>query len=151
MEEVRPGGYYRHFKGALYQVMAIARDSETKEKMVVYQALDGSEETWVRSYAMFTEELDKERYPEAGQRYRFERVEEGREANPLLLRFLDAESIRDKRELLEAWEAYADENLLEGIAASLDIMLSAGSEKEKYRELLNCLKMMEHFETDRFR
>ena len=46
--------------------------------------------------------------------------------NPLLLRFLDAESYRDKLELFQAWEAYADEQLLESIAVSLDITLGHG-------------------------
>ena len=41
MREIRQGQFYRHFKGGLYQVMAIATHSETKEKMVVYQALYG--------------------------------------------------------------------------------------------------------------
>ena len=50
------------------------------------------------------------------------------------------------------YEGYdADEQLLESIAVSLDITLGQGSVKDKYREILNCLKTMEHFETDRFR
>ena len=54
-------------------------------------------------------------------------------------------------ELFQAWEAYADEQLLESIAVSLDITLGQGTVRDKYREILNCLKTMEHFETDRFR
>ena len=151
MREVKPGEYYRHFKDRLYQIVAIAKDSETEEKMVVYQALYGEEEIWVRPYDMFVSEVDHEKYPEVEQKYRFEKVEEAVEANPLLLRFLDAESARDKLELFQAWEAYADDQLLESIAAAMDITLGARSVKEKYREILNCLKTMEHFETDRFR
>ena len=151
MREVKPGEYYRHFKDRLYQIVAIAKDSETEEKMVVYQALYGEEEIWVRPYDMIVREVDHEKYPEVEQKYRFEKVEEAVEANPLLLRFLDAESARDKLELFQAWEAYADDQLLESIAAAMDITLGARSVKEKYREILNCLKTMEHFETDRFR
>ena len=40
---------------------------------------------------------------------------------------------------------------MESIAASLDIGLSSGSAQDKYRQILNCLKTMEHFEVDRFR
>lgn len=151
MREVKPGEYYRHFKDRLYQIVAIAKDSETEEKLVVYQAMYGDEEIWVRPYAMFVSEVDHEKYPEAAQKYRFEKVEEETEANPMLLRFLDAETYRDKLELFQAWEAYADENLMESIAAALDITLGSGTAREKYREILNCLKTMEHFETDRFR
>ncbi len=45
--------YYRHFKGGKYKLLGIAKDSETLEKMVVYQALYGDGELWVRPYEMF--------------------------------------------------------------------------------------------------
>lgn len=45
--------YYRHFKGGKYKLLSIAKDSETLEKMVVYQALYGEGELWVRPYEMF--------------------------------------------------------------------------------------------------
>lgn len=45
--------YYRHFKGGMYKLLGIAKDSETLEKMVVYQALYGEGDLWVRPYEMF--------------------------------------------------------------------------------------------------
>ena len=74
-----------------------------------------------------------------------------KETKQLWLRFLDAESYEEKLELRQAWEACADDTLLESIAVSLDIVLGHGTVKEKYRQVLNCLKTMEHFETNRFR
>ena len=151
MREVRPGEYYRHFKGGLYQITALAKDARTEKKVVVYQALYGDEEIWVRDYEEFISETDREKYPDAEQKYRFEKVEEPTQMNPMLLRFLDAETLSDKLELFLAWDGCADDQLLESIAASLDIVLQKGTEKEKYRQILNCLKTMEHFETNRFR
>lgn len=151
MREVKTGEYYRHFKGNLYEVMAVARDAGTEEKMVVYRDLEDEEKVWVRSLEEFLGETDTEKYPDAGQKYRFEKVEEPTETNPLLLRFLDAETYEDKLELFQAWEGYADDQLLESIAVSLDVALGQGTVKEKYRQILNCLKTMEHFETNRFR
>lgn len=69
--EVVVGGTYRHFKGALIKVIAIAKHSETEEKMVVYHHLD-TNEVWVRPYDMFLSKVDYEKYPEVEQEYRFE-------------------------------------------------------------------------------
>lgn len=51
-------GRYRHFKGAEYEVLGIARHSETMEEMVVYRALYGERGLWVRPRAMFLEEVE---------------------------------------------------------------------------------------------
>ena len=53
---IRPGRYH-HFKGNEYEVIAVARHSETEEPMVVYRALYGSRGVWVRPAAMWNEEI----------------------------------------------------------------------------------------------
>ena len=73
---LKPGDTVRHFKGNLYQVLYFARDSETREDVVVYRALYGEHGVWVRPKAMFMSEVDREKYPDAAQTYRFERVGE---------------------------------------------------------------------------
>ena len=45
--------YFLHFKGGLYQMLGIALHSETLEKMVVYQALYGEKQIWIRPFSMF--------------------------------------------------------------------------------------------------
>jgi len=70
--EIIPGKIYKHFKGNLYLVKGFAVHSETKEKMVVYTALYEDCLTYVRPYSMFIEEVDKEKYPNVKQKYRFE-------------------------------------------------------------------------------
>jgi hypothetical protein len=55
-----PLGRYRHYKGAEYQVLGLARHSETREWMVVYRCLYGDFSLWVRPLAMFQEWVDHE-------------------------------------------------------------------------------------------
>lgn len=186
MREVRQGQFYRHFKGRLYQIVAVAEHTETGERMVVYQALYGDYRVYVRPYEMFVSEVDHEKYPLVTQKYRFElteftekpkkeeivnvsvevpkiqpteehvssvsKSEPGEEKiHPLLLEFLDAETLEDKLHVMIFGRNQMDDNLLNSIAISLDLVVDEKSTQEKYDEILNCLSMMERFECNRLR
>ena len=79
---LHPGVIVMHFKRGLvpitepnlylYKIIGVATNTETEEKMVIYQALYGKQELFARPYDMFMSEVDKEKYPNAKQQYRFE-------------------------------------------------------------------------------
>ena len=55
-------GTYRHFKGAEYEVIGVARHSETEEEHVVYRALYGEQGLWVRPVEMWDELVERDGY-----------------------------------------------------------------------------------------
>ena len=72
MQEIKLKRIYRHFKGDHYLVEDIAKHSETGEDYVVYRKLYGDGGLWIRPLSMFLEEVDREKYPDCPQKYRFQ-------------------------------------------------------------------------------
>lgn len=192
--EPKPGDKYKHFKNKLYQIVAVATHSETKEKLVIYQALYGDFGVYARPYDMFMSEVDHVKYPEVTQRYRFEHVnlvntkdktliteapvwekhqssesiltqqikpqneengsfegETSDEINPVLLQFLEAETFKEKYEILKLHANAMEDGLIDSLAASLDIVIEDGPVSKRFDELKACVRTRERFETDRFR
>ena len=173
-----PGSIYKHFKGNKYQIIAIATHSETGEKMVVYQALYGDYKVYVRPYDMFVSPVDKEKYPDVKQKMRFEKLEviekvdeeinidkaddieqneekkTGQEkeegtVNSVLMDFLNAETYKEKMDILIEGEKDVDEQILDSMALSVNFILPSGSKDSKVEALIQCLRTYEKYELRR--
>ena len=76
MEKIKINGIYKHFKGNYYKVIALAKHTETNENLVIYTTLSDGCKTYARPYGMFMSKVDKEKYPEIEQEYRFEEIKQ---------------------------------------------------------------------------
>lgn len=79
--EVKPFTMWRHFKGSIVFVIAVAKHSETLEDLVVYQCFDNDNTNhkngiYARPILMFLSEVDHLKYPNVTQKYRFEEIKE---------------------------------------------------------------------------
>ena len=191
------GEIYRHFKGKQYQIIAVARHSETGERMVVYQALYGDFAVYVRPFDLFVSQVDHDKYPDAAQSYRFERVgmagdgrgeestaqaeagqieqcpgKAGQEekspakADPVhplteksspsepsqeLLRFLDAQDLKERILSLGELAKTARQSDLDSIYVVLDMKPQPGTIGEQLDAVSKYLTMQQHFEGGRLR
>lgn len=175
-----PGELYRHFKNKLYQIMAVATHSETRDAMVVYQALYGDFRIYVRPYEMFISEVDHVKYPSVSQRYRFELVgtvnvtepepegkagfgaqenrcpeqppeEKAESVDPRLLAFLDTDDFEEKYKILCGMEENITNRLIDQFAVTLDVVIPDGSVEDRFAQLKICVRTRSRYETGRLR
>lgn len=188
MEERRPapGEFYRHFKNKYYQIIGIAKHSETKEEMVVYQALYDDFGMYVRPLSMFLSEVDHIKYPVVKQKYRFEKVtpdmigktadtgydaaeitneciapafaeknkdNEDSDGQPssLLIEFLDRENYQEKLSFLNANRNKIDNDIIDAMAASLDVVVPEGDIASRFASLKSCIAAHAKYECTRLR
>lgn len=171
--EPKSGELYRHFKNKLYQIVAVATHSETKEKLVIYQALYGDYQVYARPLEMFISEVDHVKYPEVTQRYRFERVDRAKMAqvkqdgttarkepeqtaggdgvNPKLMAFLDADDLEERYNILISMRDEVDDHMINSMAVVLDVVIPEGEVSDRYEQLKSCIRTKQRYETLRLR
>ena len=208
--EPKIGDLYRHFKGNLYQIVSIAKDATTLKKVVVYQALYGDYETYVRDYDEFTSEVDYEKYPEVTAKYRFtpvgrkgegvraevetEKEEPVKKSDHVvrvstsveekdhsdepdrngkrphrrssisgvdphtgvsrrMLAFLDTDDMDERYELLTDMmvEGELTDQIIDNLAASMDVVINEGSLDDRYDQLRICIRTKAKYELQRLR
>lgn len=179
--ERRPksGELYRHFKNKLYQIVTVAKHSETGEELVIYQALYGDYLTYARPLEMFVSEVDHEKYLEVTQKYRFEKVERGEEearenARPVkaenttvsaekediesvngvdarVMEFLDTEDFDMRYNILVSMRDDITDMQINTLAVALDVVIPEGELSDRYEQLKMCLRTRQKYESSRLR
>ncbi len=149
---------YKHFKGDLYQITAIAEHTETGEQLVVYQAMYGEFKIYARPLNMFISRVDKVKYPDVTQEFRFELQGPEAERQRRECAVADTETEVDAEVKVDA-ETNADaevkddaeikvESEVEADVEALDPMLIAFLDSDSYVQKLNILAALQHRITD---
>ncbi|MBE5860125.1 MAG: DUF1653 domain-containing protein [Butyrivibrio sp.] len=207
-----PQELYRHFKGGKYQIITVAKDADTGEDIVVYQALYGNFTVYCRSLKEFMSEVDHVKYPNADQKMRFERfevskaddaalakedapakdqvlsksalefdrkfsfenegaakeetasegnanymqrtIEEEAEEfgmNPLVVKFLDADSSSERLEILNQLRPIITNEMIDVMAMAIDTEVPGDDPDLRCVELKECLITKQRFEVTRLR
>ncbi len=173
----KPHEFYKHFKGNMYQIFAVAEHSETGEQLVVYQALYGDYKLYARPLAMFMEKVDKIKYPNAEQEYRFElqgtstneikvvveqaevvatesvqqEEQEELQLDPMVMDFLDADTYEERLNILVGLRHRITDDMITTMAIALDVEVPEGEKEARYEGLKSCLVTLEKYECNRLR
>lgn len=145
----KEGEMYRHFKGNEYQIVAVAEHSEDSSQMVVYKALYGEGKCYVRPLDMFMEEVDREKYPDATQKYRFEKIEY--QVSPKVMEYLEADTYKEKLDIVLRLRDSITEDMIYTMAMAHDISLCEGDLTKKYESLCSALQILAKYDGQRLR
>lgn len=153
----KPGEFYRHFKNKMYQILAIAKHSETKEEMVVYQALYDDFGVYVRPLDMFVSEVDHVKYPEVTQKWRFEKVQSTEyrvqsmadsdsDVPAKLMAFLDADTLEERYNILVSAKEEITDQMIDSMAVVCDVVIQDGDIYQRYDELKRAIATRQRYE-----
>ena len=158
MENRRPkeGEYYRHFKGNIYQILAIAKHSETMEELVIYKDINGEQQVYARPLDMFVSKVDKLKYPFEKQVYRFEKLEEepqeeASDKQALLLEFLDTESAAERLAILQKMKGKVGQREIDSLCFCLDVKPMDGDLEMQLEHLKQYIRMQQRYDAPRLR
>ena len=75
MQELVVGGIYKHFKGHVYRLLFVGKDADDLSEKIIYQNVNDEKDIWIRNKDEFLSVVDKEKYPNVKQEFRFELIQ----------------------------------------------------------------------------
>lgn len=143
----KPHEIYKHFKGNLYQIVAVAEHTETGEQLVIYQALYGDFKIYARELTMFTGPVDKEKYPEASQEFRFE-LQGADDRQQKAIQIHETVNTCEPENAVEISEAVIKPEVSHEAEPALDPMVMEFLDADTYEQRLNILAGLHYRITD---
>ena len=159
----KPQEIYRHFKGNSYEVLAVAKHSDTGEELVIYKALYGDGQVYARPIEDFMGKTDRNKYPDASQEYRFEKAVEKKAAeqtgeqteeiqiDPMVMEFLEADTYEERLNILAGLKHRVTDDMITTMAIACDVEIGEGETEKRFDELKSCLVTLERYECNRLR
>lgn len=155
----KPQEIYKHFKGNSYEVLAVAKHSDTGEELVIYKALYGDGQVYARPIDDFMGKTDRNKYPHASQEYRFEKEvqketkeqTEEIQIDPMVMEFLEADTYEERLNILAGLKHRITDEMITTMAIACDVEIGEGETEKRFNELRSCLITLERYECNRLR
>lgn len=171
----QPFEQYHHFKGKDYQVITLATKEDDGQQLVIYQALYDDHKIWARSLSSFLGKVDRDKYPDATQTWRFVRLGDEEEQlvdvtaeagddtaaisdNPedgdlegmdsRVLDFLDADSNMERLDILASLHADITDDIIDTLAVASGLEIEPGPVETRYHDLRECLVTISKYELE---
>ena len=137
-----PGEKYRHFKNKLYQVITIAKHSETGEELVIYQALYGSFGVYARPKAETAQPVMQKATAENA----VTPDQTQPEVEPKLIEFLEADSFDEKYNILTSMRDVITDSMIDTMAVVMDTVIPEGDLDKRYDDLRYVIRTRQQYE-----
>ncbi len=151
-------GFYRDQEGRLVQILSRAVMREDGRAVVLYQELFGNyarkveyREVFLDSMSAFDPEAENIKTDQAPERGNCAETEKGQAPQELLMDFLDAQTHREKLEILYQMKDCVTDYLIDTMALSLDMEIPQGVLEDRYQKLIRSLRTLIKYETNRLR
>ncbi len=151
-KDPKPYEIYEHSNGKKYQVIAVAEHVETKEKMIVYQALYDIYKIYTAPYSFFFSKVREENHLKQKEKPEIVAAEEEQtegKIDSMVLEFLEAESYEERLNILASLRHRITDDMINTMAIAVGVEVPEGLIEKRYDELRYCITTLQKYESGR--